>query len=59
MPEDRNVKPANDRRTSIDPDERGYRALEQIATTLAQIHHQLIQLRVQAANINVTLARKR
>jgi hypothetical protein len=34
-------------------------AVEQIATSLGQIHHELIQLRVQAGNINVSLARKR
>jgi hypothetical protein len=32
--------------------------MEQIATALGQINHELIQLRVQATNINV-LARKR
>jgi hypothetical protein len=42
-----------------DTEERKVRALEQIASTLTQIHHELIQVRVQAANVNVTLARKR
>jgi hypothetical protein len=40
-------------------EERRVKALEQIATTLGQIHHELIQLRVQATNINVSLVRKR
>jgi len=49
----------NERRKVLDGGERRLRALEQIATALGQIHHELIQLRVQAANINVSLARKR
>jgi hypothetical protein len=49
----------NDRRKVIDIQERRTRAIEQIATALGQIHHELIQLRVQATNINVSLARKR
>ena len=49
----------NDRRRVVDIQERRTRALEQIATALGQIHHELIQLRVQAANVNVSLARKR
>jgi hypothetical protein len=40
-------------------EERRVKALEQIATALGQIHHELIQLRVQTTNINVSLARKR
>jgi hypothetical protein len=40
-------------------EERRVKALEQIAAALGQIHHELIQLRVQATNINVSLARKR
>ena len=49
----------NDRRRIADIQERRTKALEQIATALGQIHHELIQLRVQATNANVTLARKR
>jgi hypothetical protein len=49
----------NEQRKVLDSGERRLRALEQIATALGQIHHELIQLRVQAANINVSLARKR
>jgi hypothetical protein len=49
----------SDRRRIIDIQERRTKALEQIATALGQIHHELIQLRVQAANVNVALARKR
>jgi hypothetical protein len=51
--------PTNERRATKEPVERLVKALEQIATSLGQIHHELIQLRVQAANINVSLARKR
>ena len=39
-------------------EDRRVKALEQIATALGQIH-ELIQLRVQATNINVSLVRKR
>ena len=49
----------NDRRRVVDTQERRTKALEQIATALGQIHHELVQLRVQATNVNVTLARKR
>ena len=49
----------NDRRRVVDIQERRTKALEQIATALGQIHHELIQLRVQATNVNVALARKR
>jgi hypothetical protein len=59
MSETDKLSEANDRRKSRDPQERTTRALEQIATTLTQMHHELIQLRVQTANINVSLARKR
>jgi hypothetical protein len=48
----------NDRRRVVDIQERRTRALEQIATALGQIHHELVQLRVQATNVNVSLARK-
>jgi hypothetical protein len=30
-----------------------------MAKALGQIHHELVQLRVQATNVNVSLARKR
>ena len=54
------ARAANEQRKSpTDPEERKIRALEQIASTLAQIHHEPIQVRVQAANVNVSLARKR
>jgi hypothetical protein len=54
------AKPANDQRKPLpDVEERKIRALEQIPSTLTQIHHELIQVRVQAANVNVSLARKR
>jgi hypothetical protein len=59
MPKADKPSPANDRRAAKEPTERLVKALEQIATSLGQIHHELIQLRVQAANINVSLARKR
>ena len=49
----------NERRRVVDIQERRTKALEQIATALGQIHHELIQLRVQATNVNVALARKR
>jgi hypothetical protein len=49
----------NDRRRVVDIQERRTKALEQIATALGQIHHELIQLRVQATSVNVALARKR
>jgi ribosomal protein L29 len=49
----------NNRRKVIDIEERRTRAIEQIATALGQIHHELVQLRVQATNMNVSLARKR
>ena len=49
----------SDRRKVIDIQERRTKAMEQIATALGQIHHELVQLRVQATNINVSLARKR
>jgi hypothetical protein len=49
----------NDRRRVIDIQERRTRALEQMAKALGQIHHELVQLRVQATNVNVALARKR
>jgi ribosomal protein L29 len=49
----------NDRRRVADIQERRTKALEQIATALGQIHHELVQLRVQAVNANVALARKR
>jgi hypothetical protein len=53
-------KASNDQRKSpSDPEERKIRALEQIAVTLTKMLHELIQLRVQAANVNVSLARKR
>ena len=52
------AKTTNERRKSPgDTEERKVRALEQIASTLTQIHHELIQVWVQAANVNVTLAR--
>jgi hypothetical protein len=54
------AKATNDQRKPLpDVEERKIRALEQIASTLTQIHHELIQVRVQAANVNVSLARKR
>jgi hypothetical protein len=54
------AKTTNERRKLPgDTEERKVRALEQIASTLTQIHHELIQVRVQAANVNVTLARMR
>jgi len=56
---DRESGGRNDRRKVIDIQERRTRAIEQIATALGQIHHELVQLRVQASNINVSLARKR
>ena len=56
---DRESGGRNDRRKVIDIQERRTRAIEQIATALGQIHHELVQLRVQATNINVSLARKR
>jgi len=49
----------NDRRRVVDIQERRTKALAHIATALGQIHHELVQLRVQATNANVTLARKR
>jgi hypothetical protein len=49
----------NDRRRVVDIQERRTKALEQIATALGQIHHEIIQLRVQATNVNVSLGRKR
>jgi ribosomal protein L29 len=52
-------KGQNDRRRVVDIQERRTKALEQIATALGQIHHELVQLRVKAANVNVALARKR
>jgi hypothetical protein len=56
---DKAKTPNKRRKLPGDIEERKVRALEQIASTLAQIHHELIQVRVQAANVNVTLARKR
>jgi hypothetical protein len=50
---------AIDRRSASDVEERKLKALEQVGTTLAKIHHELLQLRVQAAKINVPLVRKR
>jgi hypothetical protein len=55
----RRRRPTNGVSWPGDTEERKTRALEQIASTLTQIHHELIQVRVQAANVNVTLARKR
>jgi hypothetical protein len=59
MPKTDKASPMNERRGTKEPVERLVKALEQVATALGQIHHELIQLRVQAANINVSLARKR
>ena len=59
MPTTDKATPKNERRAAKEPVERLVKALEQIATSLGQIHHELIQLRVQAGNINVSLARKR
>ena len=56
---DKTKTPNERRKLPGDTEERRTRALEQIASTLTQIHHKLIQVRVQAANVNVTLARKR
>ena len=46
----------SDRRKVIDIQERRTKAMEQIATALGQIHHELVQLRVQATNINVVFS---
>ena len=59
MPKTDKALPTHERRAAREPVERLVKALEQIATSLGQIHHELIQLRVQAGNINVSLARKR
>jgi hypothetical protein len=59
MPKTDKALPPHERRAAKEPVERLVKALEQIATSLGQIHHELIQLRVQAGNINVSLARKR
>ena len=49
----------DNRRRNIDIRDRRSEGLAQIVTVLSQIHNELVQLRVQAANINVSLARKR
>ena len=59
MPKPDKSSPTNERRATREPVERLAKALEQIATSLGQIHHELIQLRIQATNVNVSLARKR
>jgi hypothetical protein len=48
----------NDQRKPTDQEERKIRALEQIAASMAQISSELAQLRVMAANLNLTIARK-
>ena len=48
----------NDQRKTTDQEERKIRALEQIAATMVQINGELAQLRVMAANLNLTIARK-
>jgi hypothetical protein len=50
--------PPNDQRKTTDQEERKIRALEQIAAAMAQISSELAQLRVMAANLNLTIARK-
>jgi hypothetical protein len=50
--------PPNDQRKTTDQEERKIRALEQIAASMAQISSELAQLRVMAANLNLTIARK-
>jgi hypothetical protein len=60
MPDIDKPKATDERRRSAgDPQDQTIRLLEQIASTLTKIQHELIQLRVQAANVNVSLARKR
>ena len=53
------VAERDNRRRNIDILDRRSEGLAQIVRVLSQIHDELVQLRVQAANINVSLARKR
>jgi hypothetical protein len=56
---DKEATAGRDNRRRIDLQDHRSKNLEQIVTVLSQIHSELVQLRVQAANINVSLARKR
>jgi hypothetical protein len=56
---DKRTTASKERRASKEPEERKLQVFEEIARTLAKMHHELIQLRVQVANINVSLMRKR
>jgi hypothetical protein len=49
----------DNRRRNIGIQDRRSEGLAQIVMALSQIHDELVQLRVQAANINVSLVRKR
>jgi hypothetical protein len=49
----------DNRRRNIGIQDRRSEGLAQIVMVLSQIHDELVQLRVQAANINVSLVRKR